>query len=123
MSNSYDISFDQGSSLSVVFTLQTVAQTAFNLTGYDVRLQVRRSYGATSPEINCTLANGKVALTDAVNGVITLNLAPSDTSSIKFNDKEDDTLDCVYDLEIQSPGGAVYKPVKGAFVLNREVTR
>ena len=119
----YDITCDQGSTLSVVFTIQTAALAPYNLTGYDARLQVRRSYGDTNALISATLANSKLALTNPTGGVITLTLAPSDTSSIRFNEKDDDTLDCVYDLEIQSAAGAVYKPSKGAFTISREVTR
>lgn len=125
MSNILPIEMDQGSSLSHTFTLKDEAGAAFDLTavGWDVRLQVRKTYGATSALINCTLANSKVAITNAAGGVITLNLLPADTTSIKFNSLDDDTLECVYDLELQSPIGKVYKPARGTFTLNREVTR
>lgn len=122
-SNTYDIFCDQGSTKTIVLTLQTDTLTPYNLTGFDVRLQVRRTYGDTTVLINATLTNGKLVLTNAVGGVITLNLAPADTSSIRFTNKDDDTLDCVYDLEIQSASGAVYKPFKGSFTIAREVTR
>jgi hypothetical protein len=123
MSTQPDITIDQGSSLDVVFTIQQENSSAYDLTGYDARLQVRRTYGDTTALINCTLANSKLVLTDAVGGVLTLSLAPADTSSIRFNSKDDDTLDCVYDLEIQSVAGKVFKPAKGSFILAREVTR
>ena len=93
------------------------------LTGYDARLQVRKAYGASSTEINCTLANSKLVLTNAAGGVLTLELSPSDTSSIRFASANDDTLECVYDLELVSPSGRVYKPARGTFTIKREVTR
>jgi hypothetical protein len=115
---------DQGSSFTYTFTLQGAGHTTYDLTGFDARLQVRRSYGAAgSPLINCTIPNGKLVLTDAPYGVLTLNLLPTDTSSIVFNNKDDDTLEAVYDLELVSPTGKVYKPCAGTFTLNREVTR
>jgi hypothetical protein len=123
MSNALNITMDQGSTLSYSFTLQDQASAAFNLTGFDARLQVRTSYGATAVAINCTLANGRLVLTNPTSGVLTLILAPADTSSILFAAKDDDSLECVYDLEIQSPTGTVYKPAKGTFTFNREVTR
>ncbi len=123
MSNQLNINIDQGSTLNFQFNLQDPAGDPYNLTGYEARLQVRRSFGATAVEINCTLQNGKLVLTNAAEGALTLVLAPSDTSSIRFNNKEDDTLDCVYDLEVQSPSGRVYKPAKGSFTISREVTR
>jgi hypothetical protein len=123
MSNTLDITMDQGSSLSYTFTLQGTSGSAFDLTGYDARLQVRKSYGDSAVQVNCTLANSKLVLTDASGGLLSLKLAPADTSSIRFPAKDDDTLTCVYDLELQSPAGTVYKPARGAFTLNREVTR
>jgi len=111
---------DQGSNLSYVFTLLEVGGGAYALTSYDARLQVRASYGATSTLINCTVANSKLVI---ASNTITLVLVPADTSSIRFADKDDETLDCVYDLEIIAPSGSVYKPARGSFTLTREVTR
>jgi hypothetical protein len=123
MSNQLDITIDQGSSLLYTFTLQDTYGLPYVLTSFDARLQVRRTYGDTSVLINCTIANSKLVLTNAAQGILSLVLAPADTSSIRFNSKDDDTLDCVYDLEIIRPDSKVYKPAKGAFVINREVTR
>ena len=119
--NTKDIAMDQGSTFTYVFTLLNATGAVFDLTGYDARLQVRKTFGATSSLISCTLANGKLSIT--APNIINLNLLPSDTSGIRFNAVDDDTLDCVYDLEIVSPASAVYKPARGTFTLNREVTR
>lgn len=123
MSNIRNLVCDQGSTFTFIFNLKNDVGAAFNLTGYDARLQVRRTYGDTSTLINATLANSKLVLTNAVGGILTLTLAPSDTSSIRFNGVGDETLECVYDLEIQSSLGQVAKPARGTFTLNREVTR
>lgn len=123
MSNLLNIAIDQGSSLVYTFTLQNDDASPYVLTGFDARLQVRRTYGDTSVLINCTVANGKLVLTNPTLGILTLVLTPADTSSIRFNNKDDDALECVYDLELIRPDGRVYKPAKGAFVISREVTR
>ena len=123
MSNQLDITMDQGSSLKYTFTLQTGGATSFDLTGYDARLQVRKNYGSTVTEINGTLMNGKLVFVNASAGILELNLLPTDTSAIKFLDKDDESLEMVYDLEVASPAGKVYKPARGTFTLNREVTR
>lgn len=123
MSNILNITMDQGSTLIYDFTLKDENNAAFDLTGFDARLQVRRTYGDTSTLVSCTLANGKLVLSDAVAGELTLTLAPSDTSAIRFNAANDESLEAVYDLEIQSPASKVYKPARGTFTLNREVTR
>lgn len=122
MSNTLNLAVDQGSSLTYLFNVQDSTAAPFDLTGYDARLQVRKTYGSPA-EINCTLANSKLVLTNALEGKLTLNLAPSDTSGIKYAAATDDSLECVYDLEIQSPTGKVYKPAKGTFTISREVTR
>lgn len=123
MSNALDVTMDQGSSLTHTFTLKTEANLPFDLTGYDARLQIRRTFGDTTVLVNCTLSNAKLVLTSAAGGILTLALAPADTSSIRFNALNDESLECVYDLEIQSALGKVYKPARGTFTLNREVTR
>lgn len=122
MSNIKNIAVDQGSSDPFTFTLTNVDGSKFDLNGFDARLQVRRSYGDTTVLINCTLANSKLIM-DVSAGTVVWNITPTDTSSIRFNNKDDDTLECVYDLEIVSPASKVYKPAKGTFTINREVTR
>lgn len=123
MSNLLNITMDQGSTQPFIFTIKDENNAVVNLAGYDFRLQVRRTYGDTSALVNCTLANGKLAITNAAGGVVTLTLAPGDTSGIRFNSADDDTLECVYDLELVTPTGKVAKPARGTFTLNREVTR
>ena len=123
MSNTLNIPMDQGSSLTYTFTLTDTGNSPFNLTGCDARLQVRKTFGATAIEINATLSNSKLVITNATGGVLTFNLVPADTTGIRFNNKDDDTLECVYDLEVQTAAGRVYKPARGTFTLNREVTR
>lgn len=117
-----DITADQGSSIKVDFAL-ALASTPLDMTGYDVRLQIRQSFQSTTTLINCTLANGKIAWTNQVGGTFYLLLQPADTSSLRFSADSPDTLEGVYDLEIQSAAGFVTKPCRGSFTLNREVTR
>ena len=118
--NTLNITTDQGSSLTYTFTLVDSTNAPFVLIGYDARLQIRRTYGSSIVLANCTLANSKLALG---SNTVVLTLAPTDTTAIQFNSKDDNSLDCVYDLEIVSPTGKTYKPARGTFTLNREVTR
>lgn len=124
--NNRALSIDQGSSKTFEFTITNAGTPAvpFDLTGYAIRLQVRRSFGAPgSPLINATTQNSKLVVTSAENGKVELRLLPEDTVDIRFNDREDASLVGVYDLEIVSPANDVYKPAKGNFTINREVTR
>lgn len=123
MNNNLDIEMMQGSSLTYNFKLKQENGEPYVLTDIDARLQVRASYGATTPLINCTLANGKLVLTSAALGILSLVLAPEDTSPIRFAQKDDESFKMVYDLEIVSPSAKVYKPATGTLTINREVTR
>ena len=112
---------EQGQSVEVPFAV-TRNNLALDLTGYDLRLQVRRTYADTSTLVNCTLANGKLVWLTQNQGTFKLVLVPTDTASIRFKAGED-SIDGVYDLELVSPNATVYKACKGSFTINREVTR
>ena len=123
MSNIYALKIDQGSTKSFVFNIKDAGGVAFNLTGYDARLQVRRTYGDVAALMNCTLANGKLVLTNAVGGVLTWKVQPIDSTAIRFASKDDEECQAVFDLEIQSALGDVAKPARGTLAIFREVTR
>lgn len=116
-----NIVMDQGSSLVVNFAI-TTGGSPVDMTGYDLRLQVRRTANSTSTIINCTLANGKLAWINPTLGTFRLVLAALDTNTIRFN-KDEEEIDAVYDIEFTDLTGAVTKPCKGSFVITREVTR
>ncbi len=122
MNNVLNITCDQDSTLEYTFTLQNTDLTPFVLTGFDARLQVRKTYGGNAV-INATLSNTKLEIVDVFIGTLRLVLLPADTSGTSFANHDDDSLECVYDLEIISPDSKVYKPARGTFTLNREVTR
>lgn len=121
-----NITIQQGSTVEVPFqALRNLAP--IDLTNYLVRLQVRRFIGDSTVLINATQANSKLIWTDHLTGQFKLSLVPADTSSagngkIRFSNDED-VLDCVYDLELESPIGVVFPLCRGAFNINREVTR
>lgn len=123
MSNTLNIEMDQGSTLEYTFTFQTVTNEPVNITGFDARLHVRKTYSASSPVITATITNTKLTVVNAAAGILKLTLTPDDTKDIRFASRDDESLECVYDLEIISPVGKVYKPARGAFTIRREVTR
>lgn len=123
--NVLNFSLDQGSNLDVVFTCRDQTNTLINLTGYDARVQVRPTYGSAA-FINGTLANSKLVVTNAVGGVLTWKIAASDTagsSGLKWTSPTEEFVDVVYDVELITPTGAVYKPARGVVTIYREVTR
>lgn len=120
-----NIIMEQGATVEIPFAI-TQNNIAVDLTGYIVRMQVRRNYGDTVVLINCTLANNKLEWIDQIAGRFKLNLAPSDTNAsngrIRFVGSEEE-LECVYDLELEDTLGRVYKGCRGNFIITREVTR
>lgn len=120
-----DIEMHQGNTLIINFELRDQADLPLDMTGYDLRLQVRQTYASTSTLINCTLANGKLAWISQTEGTFKLNLAPVDTTALRFSAESPDVLDAVFDLEVTSPNAALgtFKPWYGNFTILREVTR
>lgn len=110
----YNITVDQGTDWSEVYTVKNSNDTPVNLTGYTARMHVRRDYDATTTLVELTTENGRIALGGAA-GTITLTLSAAVTAGI--------TRSGVYDIELVSAGGLVYRPLRGDFVLRREVTR
>ena len=120
-----DIEMEQGASVEVPFAI-TRSSSPLDLTGFTLNLQVRRTFADTSTIINCTTANGRLVWVNQAGGTFKLVLAPDATTGIRFtaDEQTEGSLTGVYDLEIQdTASGFVYKGVKGAWVINREVTR
>lgn len=116
-----DLQIEQGASVIIPYNV-TRNGASFGMPSFDLRLQVRKTYSNPTVLINCTLPNGKLVWVDQAAGKFELRLDPEDTINIKFP-VGDDELECVYDLELISPTGIVYKGCKGTLVIYREVTR
>lgn len=112
----------QGTSFDLSFTITTASNDPFDLTGFDARFQVRKSYGAKT-EVNGTLANGTIVIANPTTGVMQLVLQATDTSSITFASTDDESIDMVYDLELISPTNLTFRPTRGTFTMIREVTK
>lgn len=112
---SHNLTVDQGTDWAETFTLRSKATgEPIDLTGYAARMQVRRDYDASAVMVELTTANGRIVL-GGEDGTIALSLTASTTAGI--------TRSGVYDIELVSPGGLVSRPLRGDFVLRREVTR
>ena len=85
-----------------------------DLTGYDVRMQVRESI--TSPTPLLTLGLGDGITVDAPEGEILLAVSDDDTAAWTWRYG-------IYDLEIESPGGDTTRLLKGEVEVSAEVTR
>lgn len=88
--------------------------TPLDLTGYDVRMQVRESMASPVPLVDLTLGDGITV--DGPAGEILLEISDDETAawSWRFG---------LYGLEMESPAGATTALLKGEFEVNAEVTR
>lgn len=123
-SNIVNFNLDQGSSLDIVIgPVRDQTGAIVNLSGCTVRAQVRRTFAAPAI-INATLANGGLALTNAVGGIITWHIDHTQTQGVSgWETPSTETMDLVYDVEVTTTTGDVYKPARGTITLYREVTR
>lgn len=110
----YNITCEQGSTFTRTFTIQNPDGTIYPLSGFQARMQIRRDVESSTVMFSATTENGCIQIEPSV-GEIIVDLSATQTASITRNG--------VYDLEIYSGDGLVYKVVKGLFRLDKEVTR
>ena len=110
----YDISTEQGSSLSRVVTYNDASGNPVNLTGYTAQMQVRPRASSGFAYLSLTSPSGGLTL-GGTTGTITILVDGSVTSAIPAGRY-------VYDLEVIN-GVYVDKVMGGDFVLSAEVTR
>jgi len=78
-------------------------------------MQVRQFVDSTSTLVELSTTNGKIVINGAL-GQINLTLTAAQTAALS------PVGSYLYDLNLTSPGGYVYKILQGAFVLNASVT-
>ena len=105
---------------NIPFHATTNPYIPINISNTLIRMQVRTTVDSSTVLLNLTLANGKFVITSAANGLFNLKLSPIDTSVITI---KGDSLDCVYDLELEDSTGNVTRAFEGIFTINKEVTR
>ena len=86
-----------------------------DLTGYTADMQVRKFVDSTSVLVELSTANGRITINGAL-GQINLTLTAAQTAALSPADSY------VYDLNLTSPSGYVYKILQGTFILNASVT-
>lgn len=112
------ISLNQINSLSyTTYTSGGVLEynTPVSLTGYTARLQIKRKITDLDPVLTLTTENGGILLDDVAK-TITIRATAQQTSALSFNS-------AVYDLELISGSGKVYRFAEGSISLKPEVTR
>lgn len=114
MATSYNISTYQGDFLQATLSLKDTNNNPISLTGYDVRGQVRTSYGSTG-----VLLNLNPTITNSASGLVSIAIPSETTENIPVGI-------FVYDIERFPSGietGNSIKLMVGKFIVLPESTR
>ena len=103
---------DQGATFNHVINISDDLTSAnVNVSGFEVRSQMRRSYYSenASANITCTIS-------DASNGQISLSMSGDYTATIKAGRY-------VFDVELTSTSGSIQRLLEGIITVTPRVTR
>jgi hypothetical protein len=110
----YKIVVEQGATFHMDFTIYVDDTTVWNLTGYSARMQVRAS--VESVDVILSATNSNYITLGGTAGTVDLDLPASVTEDLPAGR-------FVYDFELVSAGGEVWRVLEGSFVVDPEVTR
>jgi hypothetical protein len=110
----YKIVVEQGATFHMDFVIRMADENVWNLTGYSARMQVRPSVESDSFILSAT--NSNYITLGGVAGTVDLDLPASVTEDLAAGRY-------VYDLELVSAGGQVWRILEGSFIVDPEVTR
>lgn len=109
----YNIKVEQGATFILDFTIKT-GTTPWNLTGYSARMQVRTSVNASTTLLSIT--NSDYITLGGSLGTVAISVPASVTDDLIAGRH-------VYDFELVSSGGQVWRVLEGKFTVSPEVTR
>lgn len=110
----YNIVAYQGASFDQQFAWK-IDDTPVNLTGYTARMQTRRDHTSETATLTLTTENGGITLGGS-QGTILVEVDADTMEAV-------DAAEYVYDIELESAGGEVYRLLQGTFTVSPEVTR
>lgn len=115
--STYDISFTQGDSFIVTFTLKDSGGTPVSLATATITSQIKTKQSATA----AALASFTVDATNAATGIIILTLPAATTSTFAVT-KDDGSNVLYYDVQVTWPSTAVQTVVGGTITVLAQVT-
>lgn len=110
----YNISCEQGATLTLVFEWTDEVGTSINLTGFTAKMQARASLTSPTAALEASTANGMIVI-DPLIGRITLTLEASATALLTSEKY-------VYDLEMYN-ATEVTRLLQGIINVDRGVTQ
>lgn len=111
----YDFTLEQGTTFRRTFRWrQPDGVTPKDLTGWTAKMQIRPKPGQPEALTLSTDAPGGITINGAA-GEVTVTILPAQSSAITIRRG-------VYDLELTSPGGEVFRLIEGTVTVSPEVT-
>lgn len=111
----YNLLIEQGATFSLQLTW-TIDDLPVDLTGYVARLQIREDYDSASPLVSLTSVDGGGIMLSGTAGTIEIEIEHDVTASLTAGKH-------VYDLELESPGGEVYRLIAGRATVTPRATK
>lgn len=107
-----ELYIDQGTTFNNIINLtDDLTNVPINITGYNIRGQLRRSYYSANPSGNITFS-----ITDAANGEITMSMTDSQTANIKAGRY-------LFDVETVDTSNTVSRVLEGIITVTPQITR
>lgn len=96
-----------------------------DLSDFDARMQVRKVHKSPDPILSMSVSGGEITLYDdsGAGGLGTINIRVEVDDAVTEAIVERDLGACVWDLELEDNGGAVFRVLEGKAVISPEVTR
>lgn len=110
----YNLTVEQGATLSEVFTWKDPTGALIDLTGYSAKMQVRRAPGADELYLEASTGAGTIVLGGAA-GTVTITVLAATTAALSFTTGS-------WDLVLTAGDGTVTRLVEGTATLDRSVT-
>lgn len=110
----YDITIEQGATWQRNIVWKDSTGTPIDITGYSARMQIRTRKSSTSTLLS--IDQDDYISVGTTDGLLEISIPASVTAALDFRG-------AVYDIEIESPSGTVYRLLEGTAELSKEVTR
>lgn len=108
---------EQGATFRARLTVRNKATGAVvDLTGYQVRMQFRQEVVSTTPLLDLDNATKGGITVTPLGGQIDILVTATQTAALTVSS-------AVYDMEIESPLGEVWRIIQGRAEISKEVTR
>ena len=120
MATTYTMRLDAGAHYFLQITWKDPDGAAIDLTGYTARMMLRTKYADAAPLVSLTSEEGGGIEITAVSGILDITIDDTSTSALASTGKE---TKGVYDLEVESSEGVVYRLIGGTWICAPEATK